>query len=284
MDVTFWGVRGSVAAPGPDFNRYGGNTTCVSVRGASGALLILDAGTGIIELGGQLMGGRFGRGEGEANLLLTHTHWDHIQGFPFFSPVYVPGNKITIHGPSESPAALEGVMEGQMDPHFSPVQSLSNLGAHIDFQGFLPGSPVDVGGMRITGEILPHGRSHTLAYRLEEGGRSVALITDVQYPDEGPSEPARALMNKSDCLIHDCTFTPEDQIPRRSRGYSSIADAARAAASAGVGTLVMFHYDQDYTDVMVDDLSRRCRELLDMEQGGPKIKLLPAREGLTITV
>lgn len=284
MDVTFWGVRGAIAAPGPDFNRYGGNTTCISVRSAAGAQLILDAGTGIIGLGSQLMDGAFSQGAGEVDLLLTHTHWDHIQGFPFFAPAYIPGNRLTIHGPSESAAVLEGVMEGQMDPIFSPVHSLANLGASIFFEGFNPERTVEVGGLKVTGEYLPHGRSHTLGYRLEEEGRSLVLCPDLLYAGQEPDAPGRALFAGADCLVHDCTFTPEDLEPRRSRGNSSIAEAARAAAGAGAGRLVMFHYDQDYTDAMVDALAERCRELLDAEPGGARVELIPAREGLTITV
>src|SRR5262249_52852287 len=99
MEITFWGVRGSIPAPGPETNRYGGNTSCVSVRSASGELIILDSGTGIVNLGKKMMGGEFGKGQGKATILLSHAHWDHIQGFPFFAPVLVSGNHFHIYGP-----------------------------------------------------------------------------------------------------------------------------------------------------------------------------------------
>ena len=284
MEVTFWGVRGSVAAPGEAFNRYGGNTTCASVRAADGELTILDAGTGIIELGRRWMEEGLGGEKGEAHLLLTHAHWDHIQGFPFFVPAYIPGNSLTIMGPGDSAGVLEEILEGQMAPNVSPLHSLNNLGAKITIRPFSPGMIEAVGGLEVSCDLLPHGRSETLVYRLMEAGRSLVFATDLLCEDQASRERLLTLSRGADCLVHDCTFTPEDQADRRQRGYSSIADAASMAAAAGVRTLVMTHYDQDYTDDQVDRLAERCRDLLDQEPGGKEVKLVAAREGLTIEV
>jgi phosphoribosyl 1,2-cyclic phosphodiesterase len=285
MELAFWGVRGSIPAPGPEFNRYGGNTACVSLTAHSGARVILDAGTGIVVLGRALMAAEFGRGAGSATLLLTHAHWDHIQGFPFFAPVYVPRNRFAIYGPSESPAMVEGILEGQMNPHFSPLHSLRNLGAEIEFRAAQEGVALDVDGLRVLARANPHGRCSALAYRIEEpGGASVAYAPDAGYAGELPAAEVQELYRGVTCLIHDTTYTPEDQVARRARGQSSIADAARVAARCGVRQLVMFHYDQDYTDPQVDALERRCRELLDGEPGGREVQLLAAREGLALDV
>src|SRR5437879_454891 len=135
MDVTFWGVRGSIPAPGPETNRYGGNTSCVAIRTGRGELIILDAGTGIVSLGKQLLAESFGKGQGEATILLSHAHWDHIQGFPFFAPVLVPGNRFQVYGPSRSSGMLDGILEGQMNPHFSPLYTLKNMGASLEIHG-----------------------------------------------------------------------------------------------------------------------------------------------------
>src|SRR5512147_584851 len=113
MEITFWGVRGSFPAPGPETNRYGGNTSCIEVRTKKGKLILLDAGTGIAPLGRALMKTEEAHGHLDAALLLTHAHWDHIQGFPFFPPIYVAGNKFAIYGPSRSSGRLESVLEGQ---------------------------------------------------------------------------------------------------------------------------------------------------------------------------
>ncbi len=284
MQVTFWGVRGSIPSPGEEFNRYGGNTPCVSVDTASGGRIILDAGTGITVLGRELMKTQLGRGRGRGTLLLTHAHWDHIQGFPFFAPVFIPGNEFTIFGPSESSKMVEGILEGQMDPHFSPIHSLGNLGAKIEVRAAREGIPLEVEGVKVVGRFNPHGRYSALAYRLEEGDASLVYAPDAGYAGGTPSDEICALYRGASVLIHDCMYTPEDQAARVSRGHSSIADAAKVAAMCQVGTLVMFHYDQDYTDDDVDVLKQRCRELLDAEPGGESVKLVAAAEGLTLDI
>jgi len=283
MDITFWGVRGSIPSPGAEFNRYGGNTSCVSVRTKRGTQLILDAGTGITVLGRHLMRSEFGHGAGQATLLLTHAHWDHIQGFPFFAPIFIPGNRFTIYGSSESPAMVEGILEGQMDPHFSPVHSLRNLGAEIQVLATQDGVTFQVDDLQITGRINPHGGYAARAYRLEQEGSRVVYAPDAGYINDTPTPEIQELYHGASILIHDCTYTPEDQEARRARGHSSIADAARVAALCQVRSLVMFHYDQDYTDDQVDVLQARCREFLDREPGGKTIDLVAAAEGLTIS-
>ena len=286
MEATFWGVRGSVPAPGPEMNRYGGNTSCVELRTASGALMMLDVGTGAIPLGRKLMGGAFGKGSGEVLVFLSHAHWDHIQGFPFFAPVFVPGNKFTVHGPGRSSSMLEGILEGQMNPHFSPLYTMRNLGASIDLvpvDGAARDPSFECHGVRIKARLNPHGATQALAYRFEENGHALVYASDAGYPAGGPTEDVRALYHGADVLIHDCTYSPEDRSRRMARGFSSIADAAQAAVEGGVKKLVMFHYDQDYSDDVVDALAERTRRLLD-ELGGSSIELIPAREGLTLLV
>ncbi|HET6613278.1 MAG TPA: MBL fold metallo-hydrolase [Kofleriaceae bacterium] len=284
MQVRFWGVRGSIPAPGPETNRYGGNTSCVSVTTASGELIIIDMGTGAMPLGHSLMSTDLGRGAGKATLLLSHSHWDHIQGFPFFPPIFVPGNHFSIYGNAKSSSMLEGILEGQMNPHFSPIYTLKNLGADIEFSGVEPGKPFSAAGVTIRACSNPHGVATALAYRLEENGRALVYASDVGYPDSGPSAEALALYHGADVLIHDTTFAPEDRQPRLDRGLSSYVDAARAAALAGgVRHLVLFHYDQDYTDDRVDEMRDACRrELADL--GAPDIQVTAAAEALTLDI
>lgn len=291
MRITFWGVRGSIPAPGPETNRYGGNTSCVSVTTRSGALFIIDMGMGLVNLGEQLMRREFSKGQGKAIVLLSHPHWDHIQGFPFFAPVYIRGNELIVYGNARSPSMLEGILEGQMNPHFSPIYTIKNMGATIEFRTMEHGVPVEVEGLRLSARPNPHGVTTALAFRLEEVSaaespdkpRSVSFVyaADVGYADTGPSPETLELYRGADILLHDCTYTPEDLITRRNRGFSSYVDAARAAVAAGVKHLVMFHYDQDYNDDAVDTLQRACREELD-RLGGENIALTAAAEGLSI--
>ena len=281
MEITFWGVRGSIPAPGPETNRYGGNTSCVSVRSDAGDLIILDSGTGIVNLGKKMMAGEFGKGQGKATILLSHAHWDHIQGFPFFAPVLVAGNAFQIYGPSRSSGMLEGILEGQMNPHFSPLYTLKNMGATLEIHGCADGEHFEVGSVKVTGRLNPHGSTKALAYRLEENGRSFVYASDVGYPAGGPTQEVLELYHGADLLLHDTTYTPEERAERVARGFSSIAEAADAAVRASVKQLVMFHYDQDYSDDVVDGLRERCRKMLD-EKGGKDIKLTAAAEATTI--
>jgi phosphoribosyl 1,2-cyclic phosphodiesterase len=283
MQLTFWGVRGSIPAPGPETNRYGGNTSCVAVRSKRGHLIILDMGTGVVGLGRALVPTDFGKGKGEATVLLSHAHWDHIQGFPFFPPIFIPGNKFAIYGQARSSSMLEGILEGQMNPHFSPLYTLKNLGASIDILAVPAQASFEVDGIHIRGLANPHGSTTALAFRLEEDGRSLVYAPDAGYPPGGPTDAMLALYHGADVLIHDCTYTPEDREGRMSRGFSSFVDAADAAARAEAKHLFMFHYDQDYSDDMVDQMAARCRQALD-ERGAKDCRLTPAREGLTIEI
>lgn len=280
MRIKFWGVRGSIPAPGPDTIRYGGNTSCVSVHTRDGALLIVDMGTGLMHLGNTLMAGPFGKGSGRAAILLSHAHWDHIQGLGFFPPVFVGGNQFTVWGSGGSPAVLEEILEGQMDPNFSPLQSLKNFSATFDVRTLVCGEPFEAAGLRITAREHPHGNATALAFRIEEAGRVFVYASDVgqPVPDAPPSPEAIAFYRGADVLLHDTTYRPEDQATRRNRGFSSYEDAAAAAVAAEVKRLVMFHYDQDYSDDDVDALCVSCRAALD-RRGGAGIELVPAREG-----
>jgi len=283
MELTFWGVRGSIPAPGPGTVRYGGNTSCVSLRTAGGKLIVLDCGTGARNLGITLMADGFARGAGEGSILLSHAHWDHIQGFPFFVPLYVPGNRFHIFGGAKSSSMLEGILEGQMAPQYFPVQTLKNMGASIDISAITEGAPVTVEGCRVLARTNPHGRAGALAFRIEEAGKAVVYASDAGYPTAGPPATSVELYRGADVLIHDSTYTPEDRRRYLDRGFSSVDDAVAAAVAARVRRLVLFHYDQDYGDADVDALCARARRLLD-EQGGREIELQGAAEGAVLTV
>lgn len=275
MKVRFWGVRGSIPVPGPGTNRYGGNTACVSVHTASGGLIIIDMGTGLMHLGNALMEEAFGQGHGNATILLSHTHWDHIQGLGFFAPVFVAGNNFTVWGPGGSPKALEDILEGQMDPNFSPLQTLRNFSARFDVQAVATDRPFTAEGVTIRAHENPHGITSALAFRIEEAGRVFVYASDVGYPDSGPPAEAIAYYRNADVLLHDSTYRPADQARRRNRGFSSYEDAVAAAIAANAKRLVTFHYDQDHTDDDVDQIVDECRQLLAPHN----IAVTPAREG-----
>jgi phosphoribosyl 1,2-cyclic phosphodiesterase len=275
VKIKFWGVRGSIPAPGPETNRYGGNTSCVSITTASGALVIIDMGTGLMHLGNTLMGGAFGKGQGKATILLSHTHWDHIQGLGFFPPVFVGGNQFKVWGPGGSPRVLEDILEGQMDPNFSPLQTLKNFSARFDVAAVVCGTPFHAEELTITAREHAHGATTALSFRIEEAGRVFVYASDVGYPESGPTREAIEHYRNADVLLHDSTYRPEDQATRRNRGFSSYEEACAAAIAANAKRLVTFHYDQDYTDDDVDHIVAACKATLEPHGIG----VVPAREG-----
>jgi phosphoribosyl 1,2-cyclic phosphodiesterase len=281
MEVTFYGVRGSIAAPGPSTVRYGGNTSCVLVKLSSGELIILDCGTGARNLGLALQGGEFGRGRGSASFLLSHAHWDHIQGFPFFVPFYTAGNQFTVHGGAVTPALLEEVLERQMAAQYFPVQTIKNLSARIDLQAAPSGEPFMVGSARVRAHANPHGLTTALAFRIEDGNRVLVYASDAGYGPDGPSPEALALYAGADLLIHDATFSPEDRASHPDRGLSSSEEAIGAALRAEARRLALFHYDQDYSDHDIDQLLDRGRRHLQ-GRGASSLELVAAAEGLTL--
>jgi phosphoribosyl 1,2-cyclic phosphodiesterase len=280
MEVTFYGVRGSIAAPGPGTVRYGGNTSCVLVRLSDGELIIIDCGTGARNLGLALLGGAFGRGQGRASILLSHAHWDHIQGFPFFSPFYTAGNQFTVYGGANTPLLLEEVLERQMAAQYFPVQTIKNLSARIEMKAAPDGASFAVAGATVRAHANPHGLTSALAFRIQEGGRTVVYASDAGYGPEGPSAQALDLYADADLLIHDASFTPEDRAAHPDRGLSSSDDAIQTALRARARRLALFHYDQDYSDRDIDQLLERGRQQL---QGrGSPLELVAAAEGLTL--
>jgi phosphoribosyl 1,2-cyclic phosphodiesterase len=283
MEVTFWGVRGSIPSPGPGTVRYGGNTSCVAVRLGNGELVVLDCGTGARNLGLQLLGGPFSQGQGRATFLLSHAHWDHIQGFPFFGPFYVPGNVFTIYGGDRDSGLLEAILEGQMAAQYFPVQTMRNMASKIEIRAVMPGEPFAVAGANVRAHANPHGPTPAFAYRIEDGGRVLAYASDAGYGPDGPSGGAIAICQNADLLIHDSTYTPEDRALRIARGLSSLEDAVECAVRARCKKLALFHYDQDYSDHQVDQLVMRGRRLLD-ERGAGDIEIVGAAEGLVLSL
>jgi ribonuclease Z len=288
LKVHFWGVRGSIPAPGPETNRYGGNTSCVSVIDSSGHLCVIDLGTGVVGLGSALMSGSlpvdgdFAKGEGQSTVLLSHAHWDHIQGFPFFAPIFVQGNEFHVIGNAHSSERVEALLEGQMNPNFSPIYTLKNLGATIEFRGIVQGQETRAKGLTVRAIPLPHGKTTALGFRLSEKGASVCYMSDVGYPDGGPDEDVVDFCRDADLLIHDSTYTPEERKAYRERGLSSYAEAVDLAVRAGVKTLALFHYDQDHSDEQVDAAVEAARALV--KKAGARLEVIGASEGLQVDV
>ncbi|MGI9103691.1 MAG: response regulator [Terriglobales bacterium] len=294
MRVRFWGTRGSVATPGASTLRFGGNTSCVEVITDSGQRFILDAGTGIRLLGLELMSSA--SKPIRATILLGHTHWDHIQGFPFFIPMFVPGNDFVVCAPGGGAKSLETVLAGQMEFTYFPVEA-AQLPAKIEYRELAEGT-YDFGGARIIAQYINHPAA-SLGYRLEADGAVVVYICD--HEPFGPAiwrEGAAAgqlsdivhagdrrhaeFMKYADLLIHDTQYTPEEYPAKKNWGHSTFEYAVELAAAADVRQLALTHHDPLHNDNQIAEIEQRARALA--RQRNFALHVFAAYEGCDISV
>jgi len=247
---------------GRDFLRYGGNTSSVELQTNGGDRLLIDLGTGATEFAKTLMGGAFGKGQGSLPILLTHTHLDHIQGLPFFTPFFIKGNQIRILGASPGTSSLETTLQNQLQPHYSPLNGLENLAAGVSIETITPGHKLSVPGFEITTAAVPHGSMWTTAYRITADGKTVAYLSDVEYPS--PDEPipeASARAREAGLLIHDAMHADHDYELRRGWGHSPARAGVVVAERAGAKKLALFHHSPDATDAMIDEVVTRTSSM-----------------------
>ncbi len=268
MRFRFWGVRGSIPTPGSETVRYGGNTACVEVR-VGDQLLILDAGTGLRALGRELEGKPC-----KVDLFLSHLHWDHIQGLPYFSPLFAPRTQICFHSrywPGDS--GLKARLAAQMESPFFPAP-LFAVSSTLTFEEFEPGEPWFKGGLRVMTCPLCHPNG-SVGLRVEFGGRSLVYATDCEYEGDPPPEVISFFKN-ADVLIHDAQYSAEEYDKHRGWGHSSFEAAVRAAQLSGAKRLFFFHHDPGHNDVYLDRALVRLRANVGNNRG---LFLEMAREG-----
>lgn len=306
MKVRFWGVRGSIPCPGPQTQKYGGNSACIELRvGEGDRLVIIDAGSGIRQLGNYLMQHDLPKGPIRTDIFLSHTHWDHIMGFPFFVPIYVPGTKMKVYGPvTFEEDGLEEVVGGQMKYRYFPV-NFGELASEIEYVRIKEDPCMDLGdGLMLATKLLNHPVT-ALGYRFQFGGKSVCtcydtepfrnlFITDPDHPDydevmaeEGESVAAEQnhmleqFFAGADLLIHDSQYTEaEYQQGRMNWGHTSFEHAIAAANRAGVKRLALFHHDPDRTDGQIDEMAKVYCELGRYGE----TEIFFAREGMEIVL
>lgn len=274
--VTFWGVRGSAPSPGPATVRYGGNTSCVSVAVGGGKLLVFDAGTGIRGLGKAIAGGT-----GEIFLLLSHPHWDHVQGFPFFRPLYEPGRRIYMFPTPQAHTMLCALIE-QMDGAHFPVTP-DTLPAHPeciteDAMGFLR-----VRGLAVS-RIPTNHPGGGYGYRVEHEGKAVVYLTDNEleppYPKATEFDGFVRFCRRAEVLIHDAQYLERDLPHKHGWGHSLVSQVCALARAAEVRHLVLFHHDPDRTDDELDAILADAQQSLSAE----RVDCTVAFEGLTLRI
>ena len=257
MQVKLWGTRGAIPTPSASQTAYGSNTACVAVRTGDRRQLVLDGGMGLHWLGKDLLQSGFSSGTGRAYILLTHTHWDHIQGIPFCYPMLISGNRFFIYGRGSSSTSLVDLLKQQMDDTYCPVPNFFEdfIGATVQVENIDAGE-FFIGETRIVAREVNHVPDAVcLGYRLENGTSSLAYLPDVEYLEEEHRQQALELAQGVDLLIHNAHFTATEYPTHRGQGYATDADALDIAARAKVGRLLLFHHHPERDDEAIDRIA-----------------------------
>jgi CheY-like chemotaxis protein/phosphoribosyl 1,2-cyclic phosphodiesterase len=294
MQVRFWGTRGSIAAPGAQTVRFGGNTSCVEARTAAGHVFVFDCGTGARLLGDALTADP--TQPVSASILFSHTHWDHIQGFPFFAPAFEPQNTIAVYAPEGGRRSLHDTLARQMEHSYFPVD-LSQLPATLTYLDLGEGAH-RIGGARVVAQYLHHP-AVTLGYRVEADGAAIVYACDHEpfggalwrkdavpgrleaILHDGDRRHAQFLAD-ADLVIHDAQYTPEEYPAKKNWGHSTFEYAVELAAAAGVKRLALTHHDPNHDDDFIAEIERRARALVERRRS--PMEVFCAREGPVLGV
>ena len=256
LTVRFWGVRGSVPTPEPGHLGVGGNTSCVEVRAADGTTLVLDAGTGARALGYTLAAQAAGN-PGQLHVAFSHFHWDHLQGLPFFAPLYIPGQAVRFYAATDDDH-LSRLLRGQMCYPYFPVP-FAELAAATETVRVRDGEPFEVGPMTVQPFPVNHPQG-AHGYRIEAGGASVVYATDYEHGSAAHDAGLRAVAHGADLLISDAQYTPDEYALREGWGHTTWEQATALAAEAEVGRLLLFHHDPAHDDEALGRICSRARE------------------------
>lgn len=260
MRIKFWGTRGSIAVPGRQTIRYGGNTTCLEITLESGRVVVVDAGTGIRALGDKLASENE---KVDIHLLVTHIHWDHVLGFPYFMPLYKSSSRIMIDGYPTCVNGLRNTFDNKMGDGFFPVK-FDDLKAEIQYLEILKHRPLEIEGTVIDAMPLHHPQGG-FGFRFREGEKTFVFLTDNELRKDGWRERSFddyvKFCRDADLLIHDGQYTPEEIGERRDWGHSDYRSAFDLAYAAGVKNLFLFHHDPSRTDAEVSGIQGKCEAL-----------------------
>lgn len=295
MKIKFWGVRGSIPVPGPNTARYGGNTTCIEIRTDANELIILDGGSGIFPLAQTLLGEM----PVTANVFVTHSHWDHIQGLPFFIPIFIPGNRLRLHGAYDfvSGRGVEQVMDVQLQYSFFPIRE-AEMKASIEYFTLSPGQVVQLGSATVTAVLLNHPVIN-FGYRIDVNGKSVFFTGDhepyynIYDPADESFQEYQALIEEKeqsivealsgvDVLIADTSYTVEEYPAKKGWGHGTYDSAIALAKKAGAKILYCTHHEPTRSDAALEQEFDKVLARHPRQKGDPEYRL--AREGEEIEI
>jgi phosphoribosyl 1,2-cyclic phosphodiesterase len=252
LTVRFWGVRGTVATPGPDTVRYGGNTSCVEIH-CGQRLVIFDGGTGIKKLGDTLLASKR---KVDADILFSHFHMDHVCGIPFFAPLYAAGHRIRLWAGANPEAVVRTMMSAPLFPI-----GIDAFNAQVQFRDFRMGDVLELGdGITVRTGPLNHPGGAT-GYRLEYAGRSLAYLTDTEHQLDRLDDNVLSLARNADLMIYDCTYTDEEFATYVGWGHSTWQQAVRLATAAKAQRVAIFHHDPDHNDSFMDDVETAAAKM-----------------------
>lgn len=289
MKVTFWGVRGSIPVPGPSTMRYGGNTSCLELKSEEGDWIIFDAGTGLRLLGESLDLSK----KHDITILISHPHWDHINGIPFFTPMYIPGNRVAIYGPGTVEMSLEDILSGQMKYSYFPVRTVELL-ADISYKQ-IEQDHFTIGNFRIESITLNHPVA-CLGYKVHYGGKTFVYLGDnepyynVYKDDDSEMKDFVGTLNErlvefvkgADTLVCDSQYLPAEYESKRGWGHSTTHHTMNMAVRAGVKRLFFFHHEPLRSDDDLDEIVNHYRKII--AERGYRLELHAAMEGRTFDV
>lgn len=284
MKLEFWGVRGTIAVPGKSTLKYGGNTPCTLLQCSDGTMIILDLGTGSKALGDYIIKNQI---TDRINILISHSHWDHIQGIPYFLPFYTKDVLIDFYGPIYDGLSLEELIDAQLVHYFFPVQKDDVFKAIIRYKSLQPNFRYYIGDIRIT-TIGNFHHGNTLGFKFENNDKSVVYLTDneliatnINNNHEFIQDNAKFIefCKDADYLIHDCTYTSDDYPKYLNWGHSYEDSVMALAKNAHVKNLITFHYSPDYDDDTIDQMIERMKQ-----KANGSFNIIPAVEGLVINI
>ncbi len=259
MIIRCWGARGSIPVSGKEYLRYGGDTTCIEIRSKQDDIIIIDAGSGIRRLGQRLAA----EDKRKLTLILTHSHWDHVMGFPFFKPLYHPSTRMDVYGCPHAQKATREILAHIMGPPHFPIH-IDDVRAQINFHEFC-NDRFSIHSVIIDQIPLSHP-NRGMGYRFTEDGKSFVFLTDneLTFRHEGGCDyqDYLAFSRNADLLVHDAEYTPEDYQETRTWGHSVYKDALRLAIEAGAHRFGLFHHNQERSDRGVDRMVQECRRII----------------------